>query len=62
MGDEQNVEIYKNKSCHHRMTYAPYKRFDRSYEHFSKPKRRFRNLNIFEHMERPCPYTHAYQI
>ena len=47
----------------------------RSYEHFSKPKRRFLNLNadpyfkdkvtgvkIFVRMERPCPYTHAYQI
>ena len=57
------------------MTYAPEKRFDRSYEHFLKAKRRFRNLNvdpkfkvkvkgvkICVRMERPGPYTYAYQI
>ena len=61
-----------NKRCHHRMTYAPNKHFDKNYEHFSKPKGIFRNLNadpkfkvkgikICMRMERPCPYTNAYK-
>ncbi|KAH3785625.1 hypothetical protein DPMN_163718 [Dreissena polymorpha] len=34
------VDTDTNKSCLHRMTCAPEKRFDRCYEHFLKPKRR----------------------
>ena len=63
----------KNKSCLHRKTYAPDKRFDRSYEHFSKLKRILQNqsadpnvkvkgVKMFVLMEGPCPYTHAYLI